>query len=310
MRGIGQGRRMGTISTTAAETGRLRRARGSTDAREALTAWLNGRNGIAHGHDALAAGFTAHTIRAATDGGAVTRIRRTWLATPTATDAFRQAARIGGRLACLSAAMHHGLWTIDDERLHLAVRPNSSRFDAGNAVVHWNTGPIAPHRYELVEPVIDALAHLADCRPLDHALATWESAVRTGAVSLVFLNRMPLRSHAARRVREACGALSDSGIESIPVVRLARIGITVRQQVYIDGHHVDGLIGDRLIYQVDGYSFHKSAAQRGKDIAEDRRLTLMGYTVLRYDYAQIMFEWEAVELEIRAAIAAGAHLRR
>lgn len=301
---------MGTMSTTARETARLRRAQRSTDSRAALAAWLDERNGIAHSHDALAAGFTAHTIRAATEYGAISRIRRTWLASPIAPDALRRAAAVGGRLACLSAAKHHELWTIDDGCLHLAVRPNASRFDPGNAVMHWNTGPIAPHRYELVEPVIAALIHLADCRPLDHALATWESAVRTSAVSLAFLDQLPLRSHAARRVRDACGALSDSGIESIPVVRLARIGITVRQQVFVDGHHVDGLIGERLIYQMDGYSFHKSAAQRRQDIAHDRRLTLMGYTVLRYDYAQIMFDWEAVELEIRAAIAIGAHLRR
>jgi very-short-patch-repair endonuclease len=297
-------------SMTARETTRLRRAQRSIEAREGLAAWLNDRNGIAHSQDALVAGFTAHTIRAATERGAIARIRRTWLATPTATDGLRRAAAVGGRLACLSATLHHGLWTIEDGRLHLAVRQNASRFDPGNAVVHWNTGPIAPHRFELVEPVVDALAHLADCRPLDHALATWESAVRTGVVSLAYLERVPFRSRAARRVREACGALSDSGIESIPVIRLARIGITVRQQVYIDGHHVDGVIGERLIYQMDGYSFHKSAAQRRADIAHDRRLTLMGYTVLRYDYAQIMFEWETVEMEIRAAIAAGAHLRR
>jgi very-short-patch-repair endonuclease len=301
---------MSSTSITAREATRLRRAKRSTETLEALAKWLDERNGIAHSRDALAAGFTAHTIHTATERGAIARIRRTWLATPKATDSLRRAASIGGRLACLSAAIHHGLWTIDDGRLHLAVQQNASRFDPGNAVVHWSSGPIAPHRFELVEPVVDALAHLADCRPLDHALATWESAVRTGAVSLAYLERVPLRSRAARRVRDACGALSDSGIESIPVIRLARIGITVQQQVYLDGHHVDGVIGERLVYQMDGYSFHKSAEQRRADIAHDRRLTLMGYTVLRYDYVQIMFEWETVEMEIRAAIAAGAHLRR
>ncbi|MCP2369389.1 very-short-patch-repair endonuclease [Agromyces terreus] len=208
----------------------------------------------------------------------------------------------------MSAARHRGLWTIDDGRLHLAVAPNACRFDAGDAIVHWNTGPVDPHRYELVEPVVDVLAHLADCRPFDHALATWESAVRTGATTLPLLAQMPLRSAAARRVRAACGMLSDSGIESIPVARLARIGIRVRQQVRIDGHHVDGLIGERLVLQIDGYEFHRTAAQRGTDIAHDRRLALLGYTVLRLDYQQVLFGWDEVEAEIRHAMAAGLHL--
>jgi len=273
-----------------------------------LLAWLETRSGIAHAHDALDAGFTRHVLRNAVQSSSIERIRRSWLATPSTPIALRRAAAIGGRLACLSAARHHGLWTLDDERLHLAVARNASRFDAGDARVHWNSGPVVPHRYELVEPVVDALAHIADCQPFDHALATWESAVRLGRTTPTYLDRLELRSASAQKVRAACGLLSDSGIESIPVARLARIGIAVNQQVVIDGHRVDGLIGDRLVYQIDGYSFHRTAEQRRKDIAEDRRLVLMGYTVLRYDYQQVLFEWDAIEAQLRGAIAIGLHL--
>ena len=34
----------------------------------------------------------------------------------------------------------------------------------------------------------------------------------------------------------------------------------------------------------------------------------MGYTVLRFDYVQIMFEWPFVEGTILAAMAQGLHL--
>ncbi|NUT58055.1 MAG: DUF559 domain-containing protein [Agromyces sp.] len=94
----------------------------------------------------------------------------------------------------------------------------------------------------------------------------------------------------------------------IPALRLRRIGIPVRQQVAILGHLVDGLIGDRLVYQIDGFAHHRTAAQRRQDIAHDRRLALAGFTVLRFDYAQIMFDWPAVELEIRTAMAQRLHL--
>ena len=299
-------------ATTAAQRAHMERSRRERAARTSrerarLLTWLGARHGIAHTHDALDAGFTRHTLRSAVDARAVDRIRRSWLAAPSAPVSLRRAAAVGGRLACVSAALQHELWTLDDGRLHLAVDSNASRFDARGAIVHWNSGPVAPHPYELVEPVVDALTHLADCQPFDHALATWESAVRSGKTTMPYLDRLTLRSAAAQKIRTACGMLSDSGIESIPVARLARVGIAVRQQVMIDGHHVDGLIGDRLVYQVDGYEFHRSAEQRRKDIAEDRRLVLMGYTVFRYDYKQVLFEWETVEAELRGAIAIGLH---
>ena len=39
-----------------------------------------------------------------------------------------------------------------------------------------------------------------------------------------------------------------------------------------------------------------------------RELSLRGYTVLRFTYAQVVHDWPAVERAIARAIAAGAHL--
>jgi very-short-patch-repair endonuclease len=103
-------------------------------------------------------------------------------------------------------------------------------------------------------------------------------------------------------VRAVASGLADSGLETLPVAWLAVCGIRVRQQVVIDGHRVDGLIGERLVLQTDGFSFHSSAEQRRADIAHDRRLALLGYTVLRYDYRQILFDWPAVETEIHGSL--------
>ncbi|GAA1946353.1 DUF559 domain-containing protein [Agromyces allii] len=272
--------------------------------------WIDHAGGIAHTNDALRAGFTRYSIKAAVDARVVRRIRRSWLATVNAPSSLAAAAWSGGRVACLSAASHHGLWTLDDERFHLAVPPHSGHVRRGGALVHWSTGPIPIARTTLVEPVVNALWQIADCRPFEHALATWESAIRSGQISVDLLDRLPMTSAAGRAVRSACSQLSDSGIESIPVARLARIGITVAQQVVLDAHAVDGLIGDRLVLQIDGYAFHRTAEQRQRDIAADRRLRLMGYTVFRIGYADVLNDWERVELEICTAIAQGLHLAR
>jgi very-short-patch-repair endonuclease len=44
------------------------------------------------------------------------------------------------------------------------------------------------------------------------------------------------------------------------------------------------------------------------NIRADARLVLLGYTVLRFDYQQIMFDWPHVESSIMGAVAQGLHL--
>ncbi|GGI48078.1 endonuclease domain-containing protein [Agromyces flavus] len=279
-----------------------------------LVDWLSSNGGIAHVDDLVRAGFTRHRIRNAVAASLVRRIRRSWVCTSAAPPLLKRAASVSGRLACVTAAKHHGLWTLDDDddeqvpdRTHLSVAPNASRFDAGDATVHWNAGLVETSRHELVEPVLNALVQIADCRPFDHAVATWESAIRKGAIQRDFLGRLPLRTEASRRVLLASSELSDSGIESLPLARLRRIGIEPRQQARLLGHRVDGLIGDRLVYQVDGYEFHRSSEQRNTDIAHDRALTLAGFTVFRFDYTDVIFGWAAIEQQIREALAIGLH---
>lgn len=55
-------------------------------------------------------------------------------------------------------------------------------------------------------------------------------------------------------------------IDPLPefLVLMAEIGVTVRQQVMIDGHRVDGLIGDRLVIQLDVFAHHSDAAPRSR----------------------------------------------
>lgn len=279
-----------------------------------LVQWLDRNGGIAHVDDLLRAGFTRYRIRNAVAARLVQRIRRSWICTTAAAPLLRRAAGVSGRLACVSAAKHHGLWILSDDddahvpdRTHLSVAPNASRFEAGDATVHWNSGPLEVSRYDLVEPVANALVQMADCRPFDHAVATWESAIRRGDVGREMLARLPLRTEASRRVRVASSELSDSGIESLPLARLRRIGIEPRQQVPLLGHHVDGLIGDRLVYQVDGYGFHRSAEQRRSDLAHDRRLTLAGFSVFRFEYTDVIFGWATIERQLREAMAIGLH---
>lgn len=273
-----------------------------------LETWLDARNGIAHRLDVREAGFTRYRIDAAVSAGRVRVVRRRWLYTRAANPDLLTAAAAGARLTCVSEAQRRGLWTIPDGRTHLAVAPNAVAPANLATRLHWSAGntPVGPR--QLSEPIGNMLAHIADCQPFERAVVVFDSAMRSKVLTHEEVSRYRTRSPSFRLLVRATSILSDSGIESLPRVRLKRIGIELQQQVVIDGHPVDGLIGKRLLLQVDGYGPHSAAERRRRDLRQDARLTLMGYTVLRFDYTQIMFDWPFVEATILAAMAQGLHL--
>lgn len=138
------------------------------------------------------------------------------------------------------------------------------------------------------------------------ALAVWESALHKTDLTAETLRRVSWPAPGARELAEAASVLSHSGLETYAAVRLSAFGVPIRQQVWLDGHPVDILIGDRLIVQIDG-EHHLERKQRRRDIRGDARLALQGYTVLRFDYQQVLFQWPYVEATILAAIAQRLH---
>lgn len=271
--------------------------------------WVRRHGRIAHSSDLIRAGATTYGIRTAIASGPLMRVRRDWIALPDCDPELLLAARSGARLTCLTAAQRLGLWVAGDAATHLSLPAHASRHNIPtDAVAHWAVGPVAVSGPWLTEPLENVLVQVAECQPFESAVVVLDSALRLKKITAGHLERIATRSRRFRAARAAATAFSDSGIETIPRLRLARIGIALRQQVVIDEHPVDGIIGDRLILQIDGYGPHSSAEQRRRDLRQDARLTLMGYTVLRFDYAQIVGNWAYVESTILAAMAQGLHL--
>jgi very-short-patch-repair endonuclease len=274
-----------------------------------LIAWLGQRDGVAHTATARAAGYSGRAIADAVDRQSVLRVRRSWLVAPGADPRLAAAASAGGRVTCVSATARAGLWEPPSDGLvHVAVKPTASRVGAEGLVVHWGTGPspVPPHAVE--DPLLDALFHVARCQPRRLAFAVWESAVHRDRIDLDELRAVQWHSTAAREIAERMSTLSESGIETIFVHGARSLGLPVRQQVWIDGHPLDAVIGDRLLVQIDGFAHHSTARDRRRDIRADARLVLRGYTVLRFDWYQIMFEWPEVERTLLLAVAQGLHL--
>lgn len=271
--------------------------------------WVRRNGRIAHTSDIIKAGASRYGIRAALESGPLVRVRRDWLALPDCDPQLVLAARSGGRVTCVTAASRMGLWTLSDGSTHLAISPNASLHQVvPRAIVHWAVGPAPSSRLMLIDPFENVLVRVAECQPFEAAVVVLDSALRLGRATTAELRRVATRSTRFAAALEAASEFSDSGIESIPCLRFARIGIVVKQQVIIDDHPVDGLIGDRLVLQIDGYGPHCTADRRRRDLRQDGRLTLMGYTVFRFDYAQVVGRWAYVESTVLSAMAQGLHL--
>lgn len=273
---------------------------------EELVQWMSEQGGAAHSAAAKAEGLTVHAIRGAVSRGEVDRIRRSWLALPACDAELRRAAEIGGRVTCVSEAKLLRLWTPEHSELHIAVSPTASRLDARGVRLHWSRGPSPVSSTVLRDPLINVLQHVARCVPAAEALAVWESAIRKNQIASDVLARIEWNGESARRMAALASHLSDSGIETRFLVLMRTIDVAVRQQVRIDGHALDALIGEHLAVQLDGFAHHR-ANERRRDIRADARLALRGYTVLRFDYYQVLFEPEYVIDIVSAAVARGLH---
>ncbi|MFT3798615.1 DUF559 domain-containing protein [Microbacterium sp.] len=270
---------------------------------------IRSRGGIAHSTTLRDVGFGDRALRVAVASGTVERVGRSWLASPQCDLALRRAAEVGGRLTCVSAAERAGLWVppAEQRELHLSVPSTWSRQRRDGVVLHWAEGPVPAGRRELVDPMLNTLAHAARCVPFVDALCVWESAIRKGQADAAELARVAWRSPVARRLAAVASQLSDSGLETRFVELMRSIGVAVRQQAWIDGHPVDGLIGDLLAIQIDGFAHHQ-AADRRRDLRADARLALRGYIVLRFDYYQILFCPDEVIATVRMALAQLMHV--
>lgn len=273
-----------------------------------LEEWMRVHDGVAHSSQIYAAGFSKNAVSASVRSGRMLRVRRSWLVLRGCDPARIAAAKVGGRLTCVSAAQSLELWVPAHDEVHVAVSPTSARFDATGIRVHWSDGP-APHGYRAaIDPLVNVLFHVARCQSRADSLAVWESALNKKLISADALMLVSWRSDAASALAALASDLSDSGLETHFLELMREIGIEVRQQVWIDGHPVDAVIGDRLIVQLDGFAFHSGAAVRRRDIAADVRLRLLGYTVLRFDYQQVLFQSAMVQEAVRMAVAQGLHL--
>ena len=270
---------------------------------EILDAVMTG-GGVVRTRVLLDRGWGRRAIERAVSAGALVRVRSGWVAAPAADPSLVAAARNGVVLSCVTQARRLGLWVLREDRVHVAAATHSGHVAVTRATVHWARPLVPRHPDFLTDPIENILGLVASCQPFESAFGVWESALNRGLVDLNALRRLQLPP-AARRLAEEVRPFSDSGLESFAIPRLRWLRLPLRQQVWIAGHVVDLLIGERLVLQMDGG--HHVGAQRESDIAHDAALMLLGYHVIRVGYAQVVERWHEVQDLITRAVAQGLH---
>lgn len=253
-----------------------------------------------------AQGVSRTALEREVDAGHLVRIRRGWVATKDADPVLVAAARAGVVVTCISQAARLDLWVHEKpDRFHVGADPHGSGGKTERAHVHWSEPMLPRHPDALVDPIENVLALVADCEPFERALATWESALNKGLVTVAGLAEYPWKG-AARNLLNRANPFADAGTETYFRERLSWLKLRLLIQTWIAGHRVDVLIGGRLVLQIDGK--HHVGAQRSEDIRHDAELRLMGYHVIRVSYQQLMHDWPAVQDLIMRAVAQGLHL--
>lgn len=127
-----------------------------------------------------------------------------------------------------------------------------------------------------------------------------ESALRQGVTTLGYLReRLPgNRNGSARRVLDLVDGTADSAIEVVARLLFRSEGIHTETQVELPGIGiVDFLLEGFLIVEIDGGT-HLEPRQVKKDRLRNNASTLTGYAVLRYGYAEVVYNPQKIIEEV------------
>jgi len=284
-------------------------------------------HGIRTTADLISTGMTARDIATAVERGRLERLRRGVYADAHVADDLKRAVRVGGRLTCVSAARLHGLRLLRPPcALHVEVSSNAGRLR------HPDTGSVAPvaqlpvrlHWERVADPIggmapLDrCLGHMMRCLPAEEALCALDSARervewRPGQAPLLddrHFERLLLRLPSElRAIAERSSSGSQSIGETLARERLSGAGIPVREQVRLPGgYSADLLIGERLVFEVDGEGPHGLPGAFDRDRARWGWIKGIGYAHLSYSHTQVLEEWDEILSVVRLHMRRGDHL--
>jgi very-short-patch-repair endonuclease len=215
--------------------------------------------------------------------GSLLRVRKGRYVDADAHPEIVRAARLGGRLDCVSLLVALGIFVWGDERFHLQIDAHAGRLPMRPAevVAHWRHTAAARER--LAVDLVEALAQAFRCQQARHAIASLESAWHLGLVDEADIaDVFRLLPRRFRRLRGLLDRRSESGPETLMRLMLRGLGCTVELQVAIDGvGRVDFVVDGWLIVECDSRAHHEGWASQKSDRRRDLAAAAVGYTTVR-----------------------------
>lgn len=259
--------------------------------------------GIARGTQLQQLGFSRRVLANLVGRGEIERLRDGVFAVPPVEDDIRMAVAHGGALTCASVLKDLGVWVLPivaGPHVWLGADRHPLRHPDCRCVSHYHRG--APPLGK--SDIGTALLHLRRCAGDEAFFAAFESAWRKGL--LTRRTRVRVRDElpaSARWLMDLARPDADSGLESLLRLRLHLLGIRLDCQITIVGvGRVDFLIAASLILEADGKGNHDEESHRHRDRHRDAIASHLGYETLRFDYAQIVHDWPAVQAAIEGAL--------
>jgi very-short-patch-repair endonuclease len=254
-------------------------------------------------------------VEAAVQSGLVLHVSRGKYALPTAYVAYREAARLSGVITGASAAAVHGWELKAPPDLPSITVPAKRKVDKARRVgvdLHWRDIPPEHVRRGVLLPgptVIDC----ARTRPFDEALSVADSALRHDDVTKPHLLRLAEalpgrgRSRALRVVREATGLAANPLESTLRALGLGVAGLHLRPQVLISEGGWSGrpdLVDRelRLVVEAESFEFHGHRGALLRDCRRYTALVLLGWTVVRFCWEDVMFSPEYVAESLRILV--------
>lgn len=272
--------------------------------------------GVARTRELRAAGIPPSAIAAACASGRVERVRIGHFVDPALPDEVKRALRVGGRIACVSAAVLSGGRPLLRHGVHVEVGLHDSRFrrpddttrrhfpsEKPHAVLHWTQRP----QPGVAVPLAVALVQVIGCLELEDAVCVLDSVLRVHpAVREEVEELAPAR---ARSVLALADPTSESPPETVFRIRAIAAGLPCVPQASLPwGKRGDFLVGERLVIEVDGAEFHSGRDEFVADRERDALLVAAGYLVLHFTYDQVVHRWQEVLAVVRAVMRRGEHL--
>ena len=155
-------------------------------------------------------------------------------------------------------------------------------------------------------PLAVCLRQVVEWCDRETAIACLDTALTVRKIPMARLFAALENAPLAHRVLlSQCAVGSESGTESIVRQRLRLLGIPVRQQVKVPNvGRVDfGIVGTRIVIEVDGRKYHEDPEKFEEDRRRDAELVALNYTVIRLSYLQVTTDWPWCERVIRAAMS-------